>query len=85
MRDAPAGYGGVVTDAISAVPGAEHWSYGSFEFDCKTERRTVPLVRDDGTGSRDAQQRAVGSSAHTIERRDQLQGFRALTSGGSGQ
>ena len=49
MRDASTGYGSVVTDSISAVPGAEHWSYGSFEFDPKTERRTVPLVRDDGT------------------------------------
>ena len=51
LRDASAGYGGVVTDAISAVPGAEHWSYGSFEFDRKTGRRTVPLVRDDGTAA----------------------------------
>ena len=49
LRDAPAGYGGVVTDAISAVPGADHWSYGPFEFDHETGRRTVPLVRDDGT------------------------------------
>ena len=49
MRDAPAGYGGVVTDAITAVPGADHWSYGPFEFDHETGRRTVPLVRDDGT------------------------------------
>jgi hypothetical protein len=38
-----------VTDAVSAVPGTQHWSYGSFEFDPDTERRTVPLVRDDGT------------------------------------
>jgi hypothetical protein len=37
-----------VTDAISAVPGTEHWSYGSFEFDADAGRRTVPLVRDDG-------------------------------------
>jgi hypothetical protein len=51
LRDAPAGYGSVVTDAISAVPGAEHWSYGAFEFDRETGRRTVPLVRDDGTAA----------------------------------
>ena len=51
LRDAPAGYGNDVTDAISAVPGAEHWSYGSFEFDRETGRRTVPLVRDDGTAA----------------------------------
>jgi hypothetical protein len=38
----------MVTDAISAVPGTEHWSYGSFEFDPDTGWRTVPLVRDDG-------------------------------------
>ena len=38
-----------MTDAVAAVPGAEHWSYGSFEFDHETGRRTVPLVRDDGT------------------------------------
>lgn len=37
-----------MADAISAVPGTEHWSYGSFEFDAETARRTVPLVRDDG-------------------------------------
>lgn len=37
-----------MTDAVSAVPGAEHWSYGSFEFEADTGRRTVPLVRDDG-------------------------------------
>lgn len=41
----------MVTDAISAVPGTEHWSYGSFEFDLDTGRRTVPLVRDDGTAA----------------------------------
>ena len=51
MRDAPAGYGGVVTDAVSSVPGAERWSYGAFEFDRETGRRTVPLVRDDGTAA----------------------------------
>jgi hypothetical protein len=38
-----------MTEAVSAVPGIEHWSYGSFEFDPDTGRRTVPLVRDDGT------------------------------------
>ena len=38
-----------MTDAVSAVPGMENWSYGSFEFDAHTGRRTVPLVRDDGT------------------------------------
>jgi hypothetical protein len=38
----------MVTDAISVVPGTEHWSYGSFEFDPETGCRTVPLVRDDG-------------------------------------
>ena len=37
-----------MTDAVSAVPGIENWSYGSFEFDADTGRRTVPLVRDDG-------------------------------------
>ena len=37
-----------MTDAITAVPGAKHWSYGSFEFDADTGQRTVPLVRDDG-------------------------------------
>ena len=37
-----------MTDAISDVPGADRWSYGSFEFDRHTGRRTVPLVRDDG-------------------------------------
>ncbi len=26
LRDAPAGYGGDVTDAISPVPGADRWS-----------------------------------------------------------
>jgi len=40
-----------VTDAISAVPGTEHWSYGSFSFDLETGLRTVPLVRDDGTAA----------------------------------
>ena len=39
----------MVTDAITPVPGAEHWSYGAFDFDSETGRRTVPLVRDDGT------------------------------------
>ena len=38
-----------MTEAVSAVPGIEHWSYGSFEFDLETGCRTVPLVRDDGT------------------------------------
>ena len=51
MRDVPGGYGSVVTDAVSAVPDAEHWSYGSFEFDRETGRRTVPLVRYDGTAA----------------------------------
>ena len=41
----------MVTKSISVVPGAEHWSYGSFEFDLDTGRRTVPLVRDDGTAA----------------------------------
>jgi hypothetical protein len=40
-----------VTEAISAVPGNEHWSYGSFELDPDAGRRTVPLVRDDGTAA----------------------------------
>lgn len=40
-----------MTEAISAVPGVEHWSYGAFRFDRETERRTVPLVRDDGTAA----------------------------------
>jgi hypothetical protein len=40
-----------VTDAISPVPGTEHWSYGSFSFDLETGLRTVPLVRDDGTAA----------------------------------
>jgi hypothetical protein len=40
-----------VTDPISPVAGAEHWSYGAFEFDRETELRTVPLVRDDGTAA----------------------------------
>ena len=40
-----------MTDVISPVPGAERWSYGSFEFDLDTGRRTVPLVRDDGTAA----------------------------------
>ena len=38
-----------MTDAISPVAGAEHWSYGAFVFDREAGRRTVPLVRDDGT------------------------------------
>ena len=38
-----------MTDAVSAVPGTEDWSYGSFEFDAETGHRTVPLVRHDGT------------------------------------
>ncbi len=41
----------MVTDAVSAVPGTEHWSYGAFEFNLETGRRTVPLVRDDGTAA----------------------------------
>ena len=51
MREACAGYSGMVSDAITPVPGAEHWSYGAFEFDLETGRRTVPLVRDDGTAA----------------------------------
>ena len=43
------GTSGVVSDAITAVPGAKHWLYGSFEFNPDTGHRTVPLVRDDGT------------------------------------
>ncbi len=38
-----------MVDPVSPVPGVERWSYGSFQFDAETERRTVPLVRDDGT------------------------------------
>lgn len=38
-----------MTDAVSAVPGIENWSYGPFEFDADTGRRAVPLVRGDGT------------------------------------
>jgi hypothetical protein len=49
LPDARAGYIGKVTDAVSAVPGTERWSYGAFGFDLDTGRRTVPLVRDDGT------------------------------------
>ena len=41
----------MVTDAVSSVPGTENWSYGSFEFDLDTARRTVPLVRADGTAA----------------------------------
>ena len=41
----------MVTDAVSPVPDTEQWSYGSFEFDLDTGRRTVPLVRDDGTAA----------------------------------
>jgi len=51
LRDACAGYSGMVSDAITPVPGTEHWSYGAFEFDLETGRRTVPLVRDDGTAA----------------------------------
>jgi len=40
-----------VTDAVSPVPDTEHWSYGSFQFDLDKARRTVPLVRDDGTAT----------------------------------
>ena len=39
----------MVIDAVSPVPGTEHWSYAAFEFDPETSRRTVPLVRNDGT------------------------------------
>jgi hypothetical protein len=38
-----------VSEGVSSVPGAERWSFGAFEFDHETGRRTVPLVRDDGT------------------------------------
>ena len=38
-----------MTEPVSTVPGTERWSYGAFEFDPETGRRTVPLVRDDGT------------------------------------
>lgn len=48
LRHGADGYSGVVTDPVSAVPGTERWSYGPFEFDPETGRRTVPLVRDDG-------------------------------------
>ena len=37
-----------MVDPVSPIPGIEHWSYGSFDFDQVSERRTVPLVRDDG-------------------------------------
>jgi hypothetical protein len=40
-----------VTHAVSAVPGTARWSYGAFEFDRGTGRRTVPLVRDDGAAA----------------------------------
>ena len=40
-----------MTDAVSAVPDTERWSYGAFEFDLDTARRTVPLVRADGTAT----------------------------------
>ena len=40
-----------MTEAVSAVPGVEHWSYGSFAFEPATGHRTVPLVRDDGTAA----------------------------------
>ena len=40
-----------MTDAVSAVPDTEHWSYGAFEFDPDTGLRTVPLVRDDRTAA----------------------------------
>ena len=47
----PTGRAGNVTDAVSVVPGSERWSYGPFEFDAETGRRTVPLVRDDGAAA----------------------------------
>lgn len=49
LLQAHGGYSGIVTDAVSPVPDADHWSYGSFQFDLDTAVRTVPLVRDDGT------------------------------------
>jgi hypothetical protein len=45
----PPGNNWIVTDAVTAVPGTKHWSYGSFEYDPTTGQRTVPLVRGDGT------------------------------------
>ena len=48
LLQAHGGYSGIVTDAVSPVPDADHWSYGSFQFDLDTAVRTVPLVRDDG-------------------------------------
>jgi len=44
------GTSGVVSDAITAVPGAKHWSYGSFEFDPRhrtPDRAARPRRRDD--------------------------------------
>lgn len=41
-----------MSEGVSSVPGAERWSFGAFEFDRATGRRTVPLVRDDGTDAR---------------------------------
>jgi hypothetical protein len=38
-----------MVEPVSPVPGVERWSFGAFDFDLETERRTVPLVRDDGT------------------------------------
>jgi len=40
-----------VTDAVSPAPDTAHWSYGSCQFDLDKARRTVPLVRDDGTAA----------------------------------
>ena len=40
-----------MTDALRPVPDTAHWSYGSFQFDLDEARRTVPLVRDDGTAA----------------------------------
>jgi hypothetical protein len=33
---------------VSPIPGAERWSYGSFQEDRDRRSTTVPLVRDDG-------------------------------------
>jgi hypothetical protein len=41
----------MAADSVSDIPGADRWSYGAFEFDQVRERRTVPLVRDDGTAA----------------------------------
>lgn len=38
-----------MTDVVSPVPGAERWFYGAFGFERESRRRTVPLVREDGT------------------------------------